>query len=191
MSFELNKKNCLNKLDKSKIGAIDKDIRPLVDLINKSDNYYTTSSCAGRIVILAHNNHKKNECEWLLSSHDTITLEQAKKALKDIPKDKDIWLMEESTIIHIDCRTLEHAIQLLNLAKPLGFKRSGITSIGNKIILEIMATEHMDTIIGKQGQIIIDDNYLNITIQEANKKLLRTKKKIKRIEQQLKKYIKK
>ncbi|MBW2966012.1 hypothetical protein KY342_02835, partial [Candidatus Woesearchaeota archaeon] len=52
MQFENQKKTFLKKIDKSKKGGIDKEIIPLVNKINNSRNYYTTSSCSGRIVLL-------------------------------------------------------------------------------------------------------------------------------------------
>ena len=52
MVFEQQKKTVLSKLDKSKKGSIDKGILKLVNTINKNSNYYTTSTCSGRIILL-------------------------------------------------------------------------------------------------------------------------------------------
>ncbi|KEP67670.1 UNVERIFIED_CONTAM: hypothetical protein HHA_227400 [Hammondia hammondi] len=38
--------------DKSKKGSVDEEIRPLLDAINKLKNFYTSSSCAGRILLV-------------------------------------------------------------------------------------------------------------------------------------------
>ena len=47
------KKSALNKLDQAMIEKkVDSSIIPLLDIINKSDDYYTSSSCAGRIVLI-------------------------------------------------------------------------------------------------------------------------------------------
>jgi len=51
MTFQKHKKDFLNKKDKSKKGSIDGEIKKLVDKINSLENYYTTSSCSGRILI--------------------------------------------------------------------------------------------------------------------------------------------
>lgn len=183
MNFDNGKKVALSKIDKSKKGRIDKEIKPLINLINKSRNYYTTSSCSGRIVLIKQaEGYKKNEAEWLFVSHSPVKFSQIKNALKKIenyPKE-DIWLREESIIMHIACRTLKDAEILLNKIKPLGFKRSGIAS-AKKIILEIMATENMDAIIAKKGKLLVNDAYLRILTEEANKKLKRTQNKIKRV----------
>jgi len=51
--FLENKKNALQKLDKAKIeNKVDIGILPILDIINSLNEYYTTSSCFGRIVLL-------------------------------------------------------------------------------------------------------------------------------------------
>jgi tRNA(Phe) wybutosine-synthesizing methylase Tyw3 len=49
MQFDFDKKQILAKKDKSSIQGVDSGIRKLVDIINSHNDYYTTSSCAGRI----------------------------------------------------------------------------------------------------------------------------------------------
>ena len=56
--FLQRKKSVLSKLDKSTIGSWDKKIVKLCKKINKSENYYTTSSCAGRVALILD---KENE----------------------------------------------------------------------------------------------------------------------------------
>ena len=50
--FLQRKKAILKKLDKSSKGDWDEKIISLCDKINSNDNYYTTSSCSGRIIIM-------------------------------------------------------------------------------------------------------------------------------------------
>ena len=91
MGFELDKKNSLGKVDKSKKGGVDKDIKKLIKLINNSDNYYTSSSCSGRIVLIERDKSGRKElCKWLLVSHDKVNLRQVKDALKKMGKNT-VW----------------------------------------------------------------------------------------------------
>ena len=60
MDFENNKRTFLAKTDKSKKGGIDEKILPLVSKINLSKDYYTTSSCAGRIILVKTAEKKKS-----------------------------------------------------------------------------------------------------------------------------------
>jgi tRNA wybutosine-synthesizing protein 3 len=39
--------------DLSRKGSVDEPIKELVDFINSLESYFTTSSCSGRIVVLA------------------------------------------------------------------------------------------------------------------------------------------
>ena len=51
--FNEGKKSAIKKLEKAHdAGEVDKGILPILNIINKSENYYTSSSCFGRIVVL-------------------------------------------------------------------------------------------------------------------------------------------
>jgi len=188
MLFDKRKQDVLSKIDKSKKASIDKDIKKLIDLINSKKNYYTTSSCSGRILLISiPKNYQKNKVEWHFVSHKKTNLREIKNALKKIKTKKDVWFRQESMIVHIASRSLEDAQKLRDIASRLGFKRSGIIASRKNIIMELIATENLDTIIMKNGKILVNDDYLKIIIKEANKKLARTKKKIKALYKELKK----
>ena len=51
MNFEISKRNAIKKIDFSRKGSIDEPIKDLVELINNCDNYFTTSSCSGRVCL--------------------------------------------------------------------------------------------------------------------------------------------
>lgn len=51
-AFKQWKTLCINKIDLSKKGSIDEDIFSIVTFINNNDNYFTTSSCSGRIILI-------------------------------------------------------------------------------------------------------------------------------------------
>ena len=57
-NFLQRKNDLLNKKDKSSIGKWDEKIATLCEVINKKDNYYTTSSCSGRIVVMVDQEKK-------------------------------------------------------------------------------------------------------------------------------------
>jgi tRNA wybutosine-synthesizing protein 3 len=178
MTFENQKKIFFSKLDKSRKGHIDREVIPLIKKINKNKNYYTTSSCSGRIAVILAG---KKPAKWIFVSHKPITFKQI-KSIK-LPK-KDIWLKQEPFIMHIACKSLEHAQKILNKARSVGFKRSGIQSI-RKNIIEITETEHINTLIAEKGKLLIDDNYLKKLIKTANKKLKETRQKIKRFQKKI------
>lgn len=181
MTFLTQKKTFLSKKDKSKKGSIDKQILKLINIINKNNNYYTTSSCSGRIVLLKTDYKKKHLSNWIISSHEIVKLNDLKDYLDNIPKDK-VWFKMEPFILHIRAKTIENASDLLNLARSIGLKHSGINSVGRKIILEITGNQHLETIISDNNKFLITKDYLKLLIKEANKKLKENFKKIKKFE---------
>lgn len=185
MTFEQSKKDTLNRLDKSKKGQVDRSILELVNKINSLDDYYTTSSCSGRILLIyIPEEFKKQNVEWIFSSHDKVDIQEIKNDLEE--SKKDLWFRQEGAILHIVCKNLQAASKMLELAKHTGFKRSGIMSINNKIILELISTELIYLPIKKDNEILVDDKYLKLLIDEANAKMKRTKEKIKRFTSSLK-----
>ena len=49
--FRKQKHSCLSKIDLSKKGSIDEAVADIVVFINQCDQYFTTSSCSGRICV--------------------------------------------------------------------------------------------------------------------------------------------
>jgi tRNA wybutosine-synthesizing protein 3 len=180
--FVLNKKNALSKLDKSKKGEVDVDIVTLLDFINSLDDFFTTSSCSGRVVLLECG-ESKNDNNWLYCDHANADLSAIKKALESYSGQNDIWLRAEPFIMHVCAKSLEKADQLLQLFRENGFKHSGVIVMKNKIVLEIQNTDAFSTIVSKEGIVLAND--LQVLITEANKKLSSTKNKLKRIEKLL------
>lgn len=183
-SFDYWKKKALTKKDKSKKAKIDERIKPLLDVINKHPNFYTTSSCSGRIVLLATNDFRKPYSKWLFVSHEKTSLTQLKEALKELPKET-VWLRQEPPILHVCCRTLEEAIKLVNTARSIGFKRSGIQSL-EKNAVEIVSVETLEIPIAENKKLIVTADQLEFFLKKANEKLAQGWK---RIEEFKKKFI--
>ena len=189
MSFEKEKKDFLAKKDKSRKGHVDIKIKRLVNKINSLPDFYTTSSCSGRILLLdIPKSNKKNEVEYLFCSHKKIKYNEIKKIIsRKLPKN-EVWFMVAPVILHIACKNLDNARKLLNLARDIGFRRSGIISIARKIILELISTEKIETIVSKNGKLVIGEDYFKILIKEGNKKLGKTWKKIEKFYNELNKF---
>ncbi len=84
-NFLQRKQNALLKTDKSSKCDWDKKIVSLCKKINSSENYYTTSSCSGRVAIMI-DQEKKGKGLFLKRYHDLITFKQLKKDLGNIIK---------------------------------------------------------------------------------------------------------
>lgn len=82
-NFLKRKKDILSRADKSFKKKWDKKILRLCMKINFSDNYYTTSSCSGRAVLMLDED-KKQEGLFIKIYHDGISLKELKRDLDDI-----------------------------------------------------------------------------------------------------------
>ena len=150
--------------DKSPQGYIDEDIVPLLEKLH-SLGYTTSSSCSGRIVLIK-NPGDKSKARWLYKTHKKADKKEVENILST---NKDVWLLMEPVIIHAKAMNLGHAQRLLTAARNSGLKISGITSIKN-FTLELRSTERIESL-AKNADMIT----------EANKRLQRTKDKIKKL----------
>ncbi len=152
MDFDNSKKTYLAKLDKSKKGSIDPKALAIIEEINSKENYYTTSSCSGR-VYLKQSPGKKNQTEWIKVRHDIID-----KMFFDLPTtiphpNEVIWLRCEPFILHVACRGIKSAGELINLGHQI-YKKSAILSIKNKIVVEIRGSAILDMPFALQGDML-------------------------------------
>lgn len=179
MTFQNEKKTTLSKRDKSNAGDVDVAIRPLVTLINAKKQYYTTSSCAGRILLLKQEGKagRRRESRHFFVRHDPVSLAELLQALKNAPQET-IFFHMEGMILHVCCETLEAAERLLNLGRDAGLKRSGIVSLRRKIMVELIDTQRLDLPLAREGQLLVSESYVSCLLEESNKKLQETRKKM-------------
>jgi tRNA wybutosine-synthesizing protein 3 len=181
-NFSQRKKDILSKLDKSSKQSWDSKIIDLCSKINNSEKYYTTSSCAGRIVLMIDQD-KKEQGLFLYVSHNKINFEELKTELDKIENKEMIKFKTEPPIIHIACKDLDSASELLEKAKHIGFKRSGINTISKNIILELNSTEKLEFPIMKNGNILVDNEFLKIITEKSDVLLKKGWGKIKKLEE--------
>lgn len=165
------KKTNLEKQDKSKIGQIDEAIKEFVDKINASEDYFTTSSCSGRMVL--QTGGSKFEVKWLKVSHELVDLNWIKTTT--LPRET-VWFRMEPVILHVACRDVGKAQELLDKIQPV-FKRTFIQTTKNKIVVEIKGNEFVEAPVAKDGKWLVDDEYLQVLLEEGNKKLRKTREK--------------
>ncbi|MGV8152154.1 MAG: tRNA-wybutosine modification methyltransferase TYW3 [Candidatus Nanoarchaeia archaeon] len=185
MAFEQDKEKQLLGKDRSSIGSWDPKIKRLCEKINKSKRYYTTSSCAGRVVLIKLLDKKAKDV-FLFRTHDKISFEELKKALKEAGESYkgDVEFQQTTCILHVACLNFDDAQEIVNKAKLAGWKRSGIMG-GKRNMVELHSTESISFPIIENGKLLVDDNFLKLIVKEANKKLERTWEKINRLEKMM------
>ena len=186
-NFEEQKERAMKGLRKALAeDKVDKDVIPLLKRINALDNYFTTSSCSGRISIMEmpYFGDKVNSV-WLGKWHREVTAEEVLEAIGK-HKSGQLWFLVRSPILHVAARTMEDAVELLNLAIGLGFKYSNIKSVSHKkLLVEIRSTERMDVPLGEDGELWVDEEYTERIVSLANAQVRRFKGKLKRMGEEI------
>ncbi len=183
--FLQRKTAVLSKLDKSSIGGWDNRIKPLCDKINGLDDFYTTSSCSGRIILMIQQN-KKGKDLFLKTWHEKVFFDELNETLNILLNKKEIIKFKvEPPIIHIACRDLKKATYLLEKAKYVGFKRSSILTCDKNIILELNSSDRMEFPIIKNNKVLVNEEFLKLALEMSNYKLERGWEKIKLLDKKL------
>ncbi|HIE34044.1 MAG TPA: hypothetical protein EYP86_02760 [Candidatus Altiarchaeales archaeon] len=164
---------------------VDTGITPLLEFINSLEDFYTTSSCAGRISLI-RDPGTKTENAWLGKWHSVVKSEDIAQKLKNLPENERIWFKYEPTILHIVSRTVEGAKEILKIARNSGFKRAGIQSLKNgRYVVEICGTDRIDVPVAENGKLLVNEDYIKYLVDLANRKYQRGKKRLKRLESNL------
>lgn len=178
--------------DLSPKGSIDRLCIPIIELINKSPDMVTTSSCSGRISVFIEGTKsidgdvkvggKGEGGKWLFVSHEldevdnwfsrVTETEQIQWGMSahsmDIRADgssRMILYKYEPFILHVKCRDFETAARLYNVAMSCGFRESGI---GSNFIVAIRINIKLDVPIGYVSDtdgalnLICSPEYINV-----------------------------
>jgi len=174
MTFEQHKQSAMQKLQKAKDEKeVDELAVPLLDILNSKENFFTSSSCYGRIYLIYLPNYSKKDSKFTGKWHRKVEFDEVKKVIQESPV--PLWFRMEAYILHISCKTLEDANQILKIKQKLGVKRGGIFSVKDeRIQIEIEGTHKIDTPV-KTESYVIDDDYLKILIKEANERMDKNK----------------
>jgi len=190
MGFVEQKKTCLDKLykpDLSRKGDVDTPLIPFIDLINSHTNFYTTSSCSGRMVLFTDNgDERKDTSEWLFVSHEETNFEKLKPSLEKIPQ-SILFFRFEGFILHVCAKTFEDAKQFLVFAQNHGYKYTGIIAATKRFIVQVLGVDRFDVPIAKDGKLLVSHEYISSLVDLGNQKLQRTHAGINRLHEAFKK----
>jgi len=185
ITFSRRKQDTLKKDDKSSIGEWDKPIEKLCNKINSLKNFYTLSSCSGRIVLIK-NLDKKQPGMFIFRSHEKVSFNEIMKALEIASKNKETLIFkQEPPILHVCCEKLEDAEKILSIARECGWKNSGIMSTQGRIVVEMRSTEYLALPIMLSGKILVNEEFIKILVKESNKRVVKGWEKIQKLEKSL------
>ena len=180
--FIQRKNAVLSKTDRSSVGEWDNKIQKLCEKINKTSDFYTTSSCSGRVILMISKD-KKGKDLFLKIWHDKVYFDDFKEFLNGFLNKKEIIKFKlEPPILHVACRDLKRATEILEKAKFLGFKRSSVLTFDRNIVVEINSSERFEFPVIKNDKMLVDDEFLKLVLEMSNYKMERGWEKIKRLE---------
>lgn len=192
MNFIDKKKQYLDALykpDKSKKGYVDEKISSLLDKINSLNEYITTSSCSGRILLISKpDSNKKTSAEWIYVSHNQVSAQEIYSSLEESVKKTNnaIWFKVESPILHIMCKDIIAAEKIVTLARNSGFKYSGIFVIKEeRVMVHIFGTNTIETICAKNNELVVDETYIETLVDEANNKMKKNHNTLSKFEESI------
>ena len=163
---------------------VDLEVIPYLDLINSLPFFATSSSCYGRLVIMDLPSKKKNESQFLRKWHRKISLDEFLDGLYNT-HGKRIWFKVDPLILHVSVDNVEHASRLLDVKTRAGIKRGGIFSIRpNRVQIEVEGTQKMEVPIKFDNRVLITDDYAEILVNEANRKMEENIKQWERFEKE-------
>ena len=189
----MTKKEFIDAKEKARISLekaytekkVDEEIIPILNSLNESNNFYTSSSCAGRIVVmeLPEIGDKKGAV-FLEKWHRSVKFEEVQTAANKAKKGL-LWLLAQSPIFHVGAQEIEGANQLVKTAIVSGFKNSAVKGVGKNIIVEIASTERLDAPIGKDGKLFCSEEHLRLLVDISNNIIEKAQKKLYRLEENL------
>ncbi len=164
--FEQKKKKALYKLGEAlRRNKVDKEVIPLIDLINSFPQWFTTSSCAGRVALLSKEGvRSKYTATFWYKTHDPSEIQTMKEC---IPTEFDgqLWLLVSPPMFHVVARTLKDAHELQLMAKQARLGYSKIQSVKPSIVVEILGTGMLSLPIGQDGEIFVTESYLDYVLR--------------------------
>ncbi|MBN1861598.1 MAG: hypothetical protein JW840_09085 [Candidatus Thermoplasmatota archaeon] len=164
---------------------VDEGILQVLELINTIKGCYTSSSCAGRIVLLEIPQiGDKRAATFLGIWHRTIEPAEIQVAMTKATNGL-LWLLAQAPILHVGVESLTLAEMMMKTAISCGFKNSAVKSLGKKIVVEICSTERLDAPIGRDSSLFCQDNHLALLVEISNEVMKRSQEKLRRFAKKL------
>lgn len=187
MQFQKLKQSKLSGVDLSRKGGIDEPIRPLIEKLNSCQDYFSLSSCSGRVMIASkERNNEKQGLPWHSNLHHCPSVDELKSNLKG----QNTILKYEPFILHVQCRDIGSAKLLLNEALQSGFRNSGLVpSKQGRCVLAVRSTLTLELpVTNAQGNVLISDAYVEVIQEIIQSKFEQNKTYVGRFEKSLEKF---
>uniref|UniRef100_A0A0D9WZF5 tRNA wybutosine-synthesizing protein 2/3/4 n=1 Tax=Leersia perrieri TaxID=77586 RepID=A0A0D9WZF5_9ORYZ len=182
--------------DKSPKGGVDAPISDLLDALNSHPDLFTTSSCSGRISVLAQppppqaelggakTKKKARGGGWVYVSHDPADPEALVELLFGGKEGggggggDELVFRFEPMIVAVECRDAAAAAALVAAAVSAGFRESGITSLQKRVMVALRCSIRMEVPLGQTEELVVSPDYIRYLVRIANSKMEANKKRM-------------
>ncbi len=161
-------------------GEVDPPIVPLLNLLNSNDNYVTTSSCSGRVVLLSTSPEEdKYSSSFHRKWHRPVMFEEVWEGYREF-EGSYLWLKVDPFILHVAAKSLPHAQALVETARRAGIKIAGIQVIRpHRVNIEIRGIDSMAVPL-HWGRPLVDRDYVKVLVEIANRKMVKNMRRLER-----------
>jgi len=184
----INRKQAfLKRLERDIVtGYFDRELYSLIKLLNSFNDMFTSSSCSGRLMVFSSKRPwDRRSIRIYLKTHNRIDVNEVISILEK-NRDENLWFILQPPILHVSCLTVNRAQELLKVARNVGFKHSGIISFARTgIVVELRGNEQLAVPLKLKGKLICRKTRLKTLVKWANKMLLESKKKIFKLETEI------
>jgi tRNA wybutosine-synthesizing protein 3 len=191
--FEMTKNHHTNTyLTAKKNGKVDLDFIPLCDYILDTEEFFTSSCCAGRIALVGLDKEEsKKESAFHRKWHRVVKFDEVYQGVNNF-NGTILWFKQEPLIFHIGTNNIKNAKKILEICEKCGIKRAGIkVAKEGKFIIELLGTHNINLPIRENQKTLISDEYFKTLVKKANEKFKKNQKTLKKLEKEIKKQIKK
>ncbi|RLM85219.1 tRNA wybutosine-synthesizing protein 2/3/4 isoform X2 [Panicum miliaceum] len=179
--------------DKSPKGGVDAPIAPLLEVLNSHPDLFTTSSCSGRVSVLAQPQEGQGQGAakpkkkargggWVYVSHDPAdpdaVVEQLFGRSGSGAAGDELVFRFEPMIVAVECSDAAAAAALVAAAISAGFRESGITSLQKRAMVAIRCSIRMEVPLGQSGELVVSPEYVRYLVRIANSKMEANKKRM-------------
>ncbi len=148
-------------------GKVDEQMQGLCSYVAGTKEYFTSSCCSGRIILL-EKSEKKIDTNFHRKWHRTIKSEELLEGFGEKTRG-ELWFKVDPFILHIGTKNIENANKILEAMKEAGVKRGGIIlAEKEKFLIELQGTERISFPIKNGGKKLVDEKYLEEILETAN-----------------------
>lgn len=182
--FSMVKENHKKSLEKAIAGKkADRQMIALCKFVSRTKNFFTSSSCAGRIILLQlPKNENKLDASFHRKWHGRVGEKELWQGIEAETKG-ELWFKLDSFILHIGAGSLENAKKVLECMKKAGVRRGGIiVAKPGKFLVEMQGTQSIAFPLKKGKDVLVDREFLHYNLKRANEKLEQNYEMLKRLE---------